>query len=274
MRNRFRLLAPVLAFVAASPTCAAPVVHDAASLFATYAGGTRIRPALNNPSFRGTQGQQRNGSAVPGGRSDIDSLFPASSLFYALGIGANRDPRVTAPTVSTAGTLSLTISPGTGRRITAASLNEVTFTGGDRHAEAAWVFLGTEANPFGSLAGLIWNEDANLGAAGAWNAGTFATLAAANQPGGDGGAFTLNVTDGAFTTLSVLDASRTDLTLPGLGRNLSTFSTSQDGFDIDSLSMTSDVAEPGALALFGLGLLGLRWARHRRSHRESRASKR
>jgi hypothetical protein len=253
---RIPLIATALAAAPALavPAVAAPLTHDAQGEFVTYAAGTRVRAALNAPSFRGTQGQQRNGTAVPAGRSDIDFLFPGGA-FFSMGIGANLDPRVAAITSATAGTLSLTIAPHAGRRITGATWSEVTNPGRDTHAEALWVFLGQEAAPFETLAGLVWTEDAGSGAAGRWQADPSRFgLSAANIASGDGGLFALSVLSGDYTTLSFLDASFASFTLPGLGRNLRTYSTTQDGFDVDMLSVTSDlVPAPAAVALFGLG---------------------
>jgi hypothetical protein len=276
-------LAAALTLAAVSTAQAAPITHDAKAEFATYNSGTLIRPTLNDSaisinSFRGTQGQQNNNTVVPNNRSDIDNMFtPEGGVFYSMGIGTkNLDPRSAAVTAATAGTLSLTINPNAGRRITGGSFVEITNTGSDRHAEALWVFLGTESNAFAQLIGLVWTEDADP--TSPFNAGVYnhnnaiATLSAQNSTTGDGGRFSFTVNSGNFTTISFFDASRASYVLPITGHSnatiMNTWSTSLDGFDIDQVSITSDrvpVSEPASLALIGAGLTGLGLLRRRKA---------
>jgi hypothetical protein len=186
------------------------------------------------------------GTGFPSGdpnRSLIANMFDSSatSTFLSLGRG---------------GTLTVVIDPVT-NRITSALTIERT-NGGSQDQERVDVFLGVGGANFVQIGTLLNN---NLGG-GVIDSGAVADLSADALGSGTTARTRYRITNivGDFNTIRFVDASHTN---------------SSDGFDIATLSVTSNtigggpsqvpVPGPSALVLLGAGLIGLGLARRRRA---------
>jgi hypothetical protein len=216
-RNLFATSAAALALTIGH-AAAAPIVHD----------------TLGELRLQFAQGRDSDGKAVAANRSNTANLFDtgngSATSILSLGLG---------------GTLGIELLPAH-RRIVSGEITERTDgRGRSGHVERAELFLGNDLAGWVKVATLL-NRPAGAGAPGVTvHAADLIRFAApAQQPDISTYSFTLLGNRG-FDSLRLVDASDTK------GRNF-------DGFDIGRLSLSSvAVPVPAALALFGVGLLGL-----------------
>jgi MYXO-CTERM domain-containing protein len=191
-----------------------------------------------------------------------DSVGEFSELTYTAGpvfsgstIASNRqllanlfdNDTDTMLSLGNAGTLVAVIDP-TSNSISSGSVIEL--TNGNTHDESAIVALGVNGTDWIDIGELFGNANS-----GGTNAVTFMGQTVATVTAGSASSasvFTINVLSGGFNSIRI-----TDNTASLLG------SSSQDGFDIASFSVTS-VSSPATLGLLGLSIAALGFAGRRR----------
>lgn len=225
-------LVPILGTLTLTPFAQAAIItHDSIGEYSSIVG---YQGQATNAAGTGLTG-------VSGAKSILGNIFDSDPLTsYALGLGGT----------GTGGSVELVISPTT-QFITSSLLVEWTVVS-SAEAEAALISLGVDGGGYIDI-GTLFNGPA--GGPGVTNlAPGVATLAAVAD--GDQTRFSLTLVSGAFNSLRLQDQS-----IYSIGAAGAAGTPDRDGFDISSLSITSNdtlsVPTPATLALAGLGLLGL-----------------